>query len=227
MIAAVTNLDGRSTGAHRTWLDPAGFDARRLGKAPVDTPRRAMGGLLGHAVRFSAAGDVLAAGEGIETMLSLRCALPAMPMAAALSANHLAALLLPLTLRRLYIARDADAAGDMALAALTERAEAAGIEALALSPRMGDFNEDLRAFGLGALRAALRIQLAPQDVLRFMRQGTRPGRGGQISVLGRPGRSGEAYAGQSRAGLQEGDRCAASSTTQSWSARLRTPQHNS
>ena len=166
MIAAVTDLSGAITGAHRTWLAPDGF-----GKAPVDTPRRAMGGLLGYAVRFGAADDVLAVGEGIETMLSLRCALPAMPMAAALSANHLAALLLPLTLRRLYMARDADAAGDMALAALTKR-EAAGIEALALSPRMGDFNEDLRAFGLGALRAALRIQLAPQDVVRFMRQGT-------------------------------------------------------
>jgi len=167
MIAAVTDLADRITGAHRTWLAPDGF-----GKAPVDTPRRAMGSLLGHAVRFGAADDVLAVGEGIETMLSLRYALPAMPMAAALSANHLAALLLPLTLRRLYIARDADAAGDMAFAALTERADAAGIEALALSPRMGDFNEDLRAFGLGALRPALRIQLAPQDVVRFMRQGT-------------------------------------------------------
>ena len=167
MIAAVTDLSGAITGAHRTWLAPDG-----LGKAPVDTPRRAMGDLLGHAVRFGAADDVLAAGEGIETMLSLRCALPAMPMAAALSANHLAALLLPPALRRLYIARDADAAGDMALAALTERAEAAGIEALALSPRSGDFNEDLCAFGPGALRAALRIQLAPQDVARFMRRGT-------------------------------------------------------
>jgi phage/plasmid primase-like uncharacterized protein len=167
MIAAVSDLSGAITGALRTWLAPDGF-----GKAPVDTPRRAMGGLLGHAVRFGAADDVLAVGEGIETMLSLRCALPAMPMAAALSANHLAALLFPPTLRRLYIARDADAAGDMALAALTERAEAAGIVALALSPRMGDFNDDLRAFGLDALRAALRIQLAPQDVVRFMRQGT-------------------------------------------------------
>jgi hypothetical protein len=86
-----------------------------------------------------------------------------MAMAAALSANHLAALLLPPTLRRLYVARDTDAAGDMALAALTERAKAAGIETLALSPRTGDFNVDLRTFGLGALRAALRIQLAPQD----------------------------------------------------------------
>jgi Toprim domain len=172
MIAAVTDLAGRITGVHRTWLDPEGFDARRLGKAPVDTPRRAMGSLLGHAVRFGVADDVLAVGEGIETMLSLRCALPAMPIAAALSANHLAAMLLPLTLRRLYIARDDDAAGDIALAALTERAEAAGIEALALSPRMGDFNEELRAFGLAALRAALRIQLAPQDVVRFMHRAT-------------------------------------------------------
>jgi hypothetical protein len=169
MVAAVTDLSGAITGAHRTWLAPDG-----CGKAPVDTPRRAMGRLLSHAVRFGAANNVLAAGEGIETMLSLRCALPPMPMAAALSANHLAALLLPPTLRRLYIARDADAAGDMALAALTERAEATGVEALALSPRMGDFNEDLRAFGLGALRAALRVQLAPQDVVRFMARG-RPG----------------------------------------------------
>ena len=162
MIARVTDLDGRMTGAHRTWLDPSG-----RGKAPIDTPRRAMGDLLGNAVRFGVANDVLAAGEGIETMLSLRCVLPTLPMAAALSANHLAAMLLPLTLRRLYIARDADAAGDVAVTALTERAEAVGIEAIAWSPGLGDFNEDLRTFGIDELRAALRIQLAPQDVIRF------------------------------------------------------------
>ena len=163
MIARVTDLDGRITGAHRTWLDPSG-----RGKAPIDTPRRAMGDLLGNAVRFGVANDVLAAGEGIETMLSLRCVLPTLPMSAALSANHLAAMLLPLTLRRLYIARDADAAGDAAVTALTGRANAAGIEAIAWSPRLGDFNEDLRTFGIDDLRAALRTQLAPQDVVRFM-----------------------------------------------------------
>jgi hypothetical protein len=172
MIACVTDLDGRITGAHRTWLDPDGFDPVRLGKASIDTPRRAMGDLLGNAVRFGAANDVLAAGEGIETMLSLRCVLPTLPMTAALSANHLAALLLPPTLRRLYIARDNDAAGDGAATTLTERAHAAGIEAITWSPRRGDFNEDLRAIGLDSLRAALRVQLARQDVARFMRQGT-------------------------------------------------------
>lgn len=163
MIARVTDLDGRITAVHRTWLDPSGRD-----KAPVDTPRRAMGDLLGNAVRFGRVDDVLAAGEGIETMLSLRCVLPAMPMAAALSANHLAAMLLPLTLRRLYIARDADTAGEGAAAALTTRAEAAGIEALQLSPGLADFNEDLRTLGIDELRAALRRQLAPQDIARFL-----------------------------------------------------------
>ena len=168
MIARVTNLDGRITGVHRTWLDPDGFDPVRLGKAPIDTPRRAMGDLIGNAVHFGVANDALAAGEGIETMLSLRSVLPTLPMAAALSANHLAALLLPPTLRRLYIARDNDAAGDGAVTALTERADAAGIEAIAWSPKLGDFNEDLRAFGLDALRAALRANLVPQDVTRFL-----------------------------------------------------------
>ncbi|MFX7756110.1 DNA primase, partial [Acinetobacter baumannii] len=82
-----TDLEGRITGVHRTWLDPHGFDRVRLGKAPIDTPRRAMGDLLGNAVRFGVVDDVLAAGEGIETMLSLRYVLPTLPMTAALSAN--------------------------------------------------------------------------------------------------------------------------------------------
>jgi hypothetical protein len=174
MIASVTDLDGRITGVHRTWLDPDGFDRVRLGKAPIDTPRRAMGDLLGNAVRFGVVDDVLAAGEGIETMLSLRYVLPTMPMAAALSANHLSAMLLPSGLRRLYIARDADAAGDTVLAVLTHRAADAGIEAIALSPRLGDFNEDLHVFGLDGLRAALRIQLVPEDVVRFLHSSTVP-----------------------------------------------------
>ena len=147
LIASVTDLDGHQTGAHRTWLDPDGFSEATLGKAPIETPRRAMGDLLGHAVRFGAAGE---------------------PMAAALSAAHLAAILFPDTLRRLYIVRDNDPAGDGARDTLVERADALGIEALPLSPMLGDLNEDLRLRGLDAFRASIRVQLAPQDVARFM-----------------------------------------------------------
>ncbi|ACI52518.1 conserved hypothetical protein [Gluconacetobacter diazotrophicus PA1 5] len=168
MIASVTDLSGHLTGAHRTWLDPRGFTEATLGKAPIDTPRRAMGDLLGHAVRFGVAGEVMAAGEGIETMLSLRCVLPSMPMVAALSAAHLSAILFPDTLRRLYIARDDDPAGDGAMATLIDRAQEAGIEAIVISPRLGDFNEDIRLLGIDALRAASRVQIAAQDVARFM-----------------------------------------------------------
>ena len=169
MTAAVTDLHGRITGAHRTWLDPDGFDPVRLGKAPIDSPRRAMGHLLGNAVRFGIAHDVAAAGEGIETMLSLRCVMPNMPMMAALSAAHLAAILLPTMLRRLYVVRDNDPAGDGAVASLFDRAHAARIDAVALSPQGDDFNDDLRRFGVDALRAAVRVQLVPEDVARFMR----------------------------------------------------------
>jgi hypothetical protein len=163
MIAAVTDLGGMITGAHRTWLDPSG-----RGKAPIDTPRRAMGHLLGNAVRFGMAHDVMAAGEGIETMLSLRCVMPTMPMVAALSAAHLASISFPATLRRLYVVRDNDPAGDGAVANLTDRSREAGIEAITLSSHLGDFNEDLRAFGIDALRAAIRVQIVPEDVVRFM-----------------------------------------------------------
>ncbi|BEV45801.1 hypothetical protein CRBSH125_19840 [Afipia carboxidovorans] len=163
MIAAVTDLAGRITGAHRTWLDP-----QRLDKAPLDTPRRAMGDLLGNAVRFGVGGEVMAAGEGIETVLSVRQVVPNMPMLAALSAAHLAAILFPDTLRRLYILRDDDPAGDSARDSLIERANAVGIEAIVISPQLGDFNEDLRTLGFATLRGQIRVQLGPQDVARFM-----------------------------------------------------------
>jgi Toprim domain len=163
LIAAVTDRAGKITGVHRTWLDPSGND-----KALVGTPRRAMGNLLGHGVRFGVPTDVLAAGEGLETMLSMRCALPHLPVLAALSANHLTAIRFPTALRRIYVARDRDPAGDLAVAILTERAKSVGIEALTLSPVLGDFNDDLRCLGIHELRAALRVQLASEDAPRFL-----------------------------------------------------------
>lgn len=162
LIAAVTDTDGVQTGTHRTWLDPSGSM-----KAKVASPRRAMGNILGNAVRFGTADDVLIAGEGIETMLSLRQVLPTMPMAAATSSAHLAAILFPPSLQRLYVARDRDAAGDAAFGILTDRTQTAGIKLVSLMPELGDFNDDLRQHGASALGERVRLQLHEQDRIRF------------------------------------------------------------
>jgi hypothetical protein len=163
MLAAVTDLDGTITGVHRTWLARDGSS-----KAPIATPRRAMGRLLGNGVRFGAAQDVVAVGEGIETMLALRCVLPMLPMIAALSASHLTAFVLPLGVRRLYVARDRDHAGARAAKTLAERARRCSAESIALSPRSDDFNGDLRQIGHPEFAALLRAQLSAEDVGRFL-----------------------------------------------------------
>ena len=163
LIGAVTDLAGRITGVHRTWLDPGCSD-----KAAIVTPRRAMGDLLGHGVRFGRAADTMAAGEGIETMLSLRQVAPDLPAVAALSAAHLAALILPSTCKRLYIVEDADSPGRNGADQLASRAEAAEIEVIRLRPTLGDLNEDLVRLGHQATAAALRTQFAPEDVARFL-----------------------------------------------------------
>lgn len=172
LIAAVTDPAGTVTGVHRTYLSMSGSGSADVGKADVDTPRRALGGLLGNAVRFNypaqAPVTVMAAGEGLESMLSLSDVMPDMPMVAALTANHLAAFQPPAGCMRLYIAADADAAGRHGIEGLSRRAQSLGILPLVLAPELGDFNEDLRQLGENRLAAHLKAQLAPQDVHAFL-----------------------------------------------------------
>ena len=158
MIAAVTDIAGNITGVHRTWLTSDGSD-----KAPVAYPRRAMGHLLGHGVRFGIAAPVMAAGEGIETTLSLYAAMPTLPSIAALSSAHLAALIFPPSLRRLYVAREPDPAGRKASATLMHRARQFGIDVRPLDSQLGDLNADLRAIGLDTMRSRLLAQMQPED----------------------------------------------------------------
>ena len=162
LIAAVTDGAGVLQGVHRTWLAPDG-----QGKAAVETQRRAMGHLLGNAVRLTPYDDILVVGEGIETMLSVREAAPGLPVWAALSSGHLGAALLPEGLRRLYIAIDRDPAGQRAAERLTARAAEVGIAAHVLEPRLGDFNDDLRADGPAVLRQHLAKQIGPEDQQRL------------------------------------------------------------
>lgn len=168
LLANVTDLDGKLTGVHRTWLNPANAE-----KAPVEEPRKAMGQLLGHGVRFGAPDNAVAIGEGLETMLSLQVAIRALPIVAALSANHLAALILPPGLCRLYVAEDNDAAGSGAVANLKARPDLDGVDIIRLQPRRGDFNDDLQADGRQALTHRLTEQLDPVDAGRWLRARSR------------------------------------------------------
>jgi Toprim domain len=163
LIAAVTDGAGALQGVHRTWLAPDG-----QGKAAVETQRRAMGHLLGNAVKLTPHNDILVVGEGIETMLSLFEAAPGLPVWAALSSGHLGAVLLPEELQRLYIAIDRDQAGSQAAERLSARAAEAGIDARVLEPQLGDFNDDLRANGVAALRQHLAGQIGLEDRHRLL-----------------------------------------------------------
>lgn len=167
LIAAVTDLAGTVTGVQRTYLDPAlartGAMLTNDGKAPFEGPRRAIGALLGNGVRFGPARAIILAGEGIETMLSLKTALPGAPLIAALTANHLAAFAFPPALKRLYVARDADDAGDVAFARLCERGADAGVAVRGLEPERDDFNADLRALGVDRFAAAVLTQISRED----------------------------------------------------------------
>lgn len=163
MIAAVTDGAGALQGIHRTWLATDG-----QGKAPVDPQRRAMGHLLGNAVRLRPHDEIVVVGEGIETMLSITEAAPDLPVWAALSSSHLGAVLLPEGLKRLYIAIDRDAAGDRAAERLGARAREAGIACHVVAPRLGDFNDDLLAHGAGSLRKHLAGQFDPKDWHRVL-----------------------------------------------------------
>ena len=163
MIAAVTDGAGAVQGVHRTWLAPDG-----QGKAAVNPQRRAMGHLLGNAVRLTSQDDILVVGEGIGTMLSLSEAIPGLPVWAALSSGHLGAVRLPEGLQRLYVAIDRDPAGQRAAEKLSARASEVGIGCHVLEPRLGDFNDDLRANGKDALRQHLAGQIGPEDRHRLL-----------------------------------------------------------
>ena len=164
LVAAVTGNTGERQshgavlGVQRTWLDP-----RQPAKAGVASPRKALGRIFGHAVRFGcpADGAALLVVEGIETVMSLVTAMPDTVAAAALSAGSLGAFAPPAGVSRLVIARDKDAEGERAAERLARRCACARVAAHVLVPEGADFNDDLLALGSAALRA----RLAP--LLRF------------------------------------------------------------
>ena len=149
----MTGDDGAVTGVQRTWLD-----SRSPAKAGVAAPRKALGRVYGHAVRFGrpADGASLLVGEGVETVLSVVTAVPEVTAAAALTAGSLGAFSAPPGVARLVIARDNDAEGERAAERLARRCARAGVAALVVVPEGDDFNEDLVALGPDTLGARMR-----------------------------------------------------------------------
>ena len=157
LVAAVTVDPGERpghaavVGVHRTWIDP-----RQPAKAAVSFPRKTLGRVHGHAVRFgdTDAGTLLV-GEGIETVLSLVTAVPAITAAAALSAGGLGAFTPPAGIARLVVACDNDAAGESAALRLRRRCARRRIDCAVVVSKTGDFNEDLVILGPHALAARI------------------------------------------------------------------------
>ena len=156
IVAAVTDNAGAITAIHRTWLDPV-----LPAKAALAAPRKALGPVLGNAIRFGPADPArpLVVGEGIETVLSVLAALPGIPGAAAGSARHLAGFAPPDAVLRLLIARDAGEDGTNAALRLAAHARREGLDAAIVAPTLGDFNDDLARYGADAVADAFKPHL--------------------------------------------------------------------
>lgn len=152
LLAKITDNRGQVTGCARTYLDPS-----TGGLAAIESPKRILGQLHGHAIRFwsgSPRSDLIV-GEGLENTLSVGTALPEFDLASCLTATHLGLFIPPPGIKRIWIARDNDDAGRNASMRLRNQLESLGIACCDLVPKLGDFNDDLRAFGKDALRRSL------------------------------------------------------------------------
>lgn len=116
LVAAIANAAGELQGVQVTLLTAHG-----AAKAPVPTPRRVIGRLLGGAVQLMNATKTLVVAEGVESALSASAAHQA-PAWAALTARNLSLFEPPNRLARLIIAADADEAGLAAARRLQESA---------------------------------------------------------------------------------------------------------
>ena len=161
LLSKITDNRGQITGCARFYLDPSTGSL-----AAIESPKRILGQLHGYAIRFwsGKARSDLIVGEGLENTLSVGTALPEFDLASCLTATHLGLFIPPSAVKRIWIARDNDEAGRNASLRLRNRLESLGIACGDLVPSMGDFNDDLQAFGKDALRRSLLRAMKAQDL---------------------------------------------------------------
>jgi hypothetical protein len=161
LLAKITDNRGQITGCARFYLDPS-----TGGLAAIESPKRILGQLHGHAIRFwsGTSRTDLIVGEGLENTLSVGTALPEFDLASCLTVPHLGLFIPPPGIQRIWIARDNDEAGRNASMRLRNQLESLGIACGDLVSSMDDFNDDLRAFGKDALRRSLLNSMKAQGL---------------------------------------------------------------
>jgi putative DNA primase/helicase len=140
LVALVVDVTGKPVAVHRTYLDAGGH------KANVEPNKASKGPVWGGAIRLDAEAPEIVIGEGIESSASAG-RLIGLPAWAALSAGNLArGLILPPSVRAVVIAADADATGEKAADAASERWQRDGRKVRIARPSGPgqDFNDILR-----------------------------------------------------------------------------------
>ena len=127
MVAGVQGDGGKVVAIHRTYLDLEGS------KAAVSSPKMALGPIAGGAVRLAPASETLTLTEGIEDGLAL-VQMTGRAVWAVLGTSGFKNAVLPLTVRTVVLAPDADPAGDAAVAKAAARFADMGLKVLHLRP---------------------------------------------------------------------------------------------
>jgi hypothetical protein len=140
MVALVRNaVTAEPVAIHRTFLNENG-----QGKAPVDPPRLMLGPCRGGVVRLGEAVDAVMIGEGIETCLAVMN-YRGLPAWAALSASGLQSVLLPASIRDVFVLADGDEPGEAAARACARHVSLDRRRVRIVRPPHGmDFNDILQ-----------------------------------------------------------------------------------
>jgi putative DNA primase/helicase len=128
MIAAVQDAAGAPVALHRTWLRPDG-----LSKADLDSPRKSLNSVTGHAIHLAPIGPAIVVAEGIETTLAAM-SIFGRPGLSTISSSGLAALQLPEGVEDLLICADSDKAGIAAADSLFARLRGNGLAVRVVMP---------------------------------------------------------------------------------------------
>jgi phage/plasmid primase-like uncharacterized protein len=145
IVAPIRDAAGEQIGAHVTFIKADGSGKQCFDHLGGDA-RMIVGDHVGGFIRLGRVRDECVIGEGWESALSASeaCGLPAL---ASINAANMRALVLPASVRRVVIAYDRGAVGELSAEALAERLTAAGLAVEMFGPPegCGDWNDAAQA----------------------------------------------------------------------------------